>query len=360
MFESNWRGCSIPLAVSDPNEPIRFPDGTVPGAASFGIDPVCLLSKKRYNGASGTGVSPKSFRRKQALKAIDFSSPKTLDDALQVLSEADGRVGMLAGGTDIIVQVREAGRDLDVLMDIKKIPELNELSYDEEKGLLLGAAVPCTLVYEHREVAARYPGLVDAASLVGGTAIQNRATFGGNICNASPAADTVPALIVHHAICQIAGPGARREVPVEEFCTAPGKTVLESGELLVSFRIPPPEQHFGAHYLRFIPRNEMDIAVVGSGASVVLDDGGNSIRSGRVALGAVAPTPLLVSEASSLLAGSPVSRQIVEQVEEVCREAARPINDIRGTVDHRKHLSGVLARRALEKAIQRAQGETAQ
>ena len=294
------------------------------------------------------------------MKAIDYSRPTTLEDALQVLSGANGRVGMLAGGTDIIVQVREARRDLDMLMDVKKIPELNELSYDNQTGLLLGAAVPCTLVYEHPEVAARYPGLVDAASLVGGTAIQNRATFGGNLCNASPAADSVPALIVHHAICQIAGPGGRREVPVEDFCTAPGKTVLQSGELLVSFRIPPPQANFGAHYLRFIPRNEMDIAVVGSGASVVLDGDGNSIVSGRVALGAVAPTPLLVSEASSLLAGSPISAQVVERVEQACREAASPINDIRGTVEHRKHLSGVLARRALEKAIQRAKGETAQ
>ena len=294
------------------------------------------------------------------MKAIDYCSPPTLSQALQVLSEADGRVGLLAGGTDIIVQVRESGRDLDVLMDIKRIPELNELSYNEERGLVLGAAVPCTLVYEDTEVASRYPGLVDAAALVGGTAIQNRATFGGNLCNASPAADTVPALIVHHAICQIAGPQGGREAPVEDFCTAPGQTVLEAGELLVSFHIPPPQENFGAHYLRFIPRNEMDIAVVGSGASVVLENDGNSIRSGRVALGAVAPTPLLVAEASSVLAGSSVSGETIRKVEQICRDAARPINDIRGTIEHRKHLSGVLARRALEKAIQRAQGETAQ
>ena len=203
------------------------------------------------------------------------------------------------------------------------------------------------------------PGIIDAASLVGGTAIQNRASLGGNLCNGSPAADTIPPLIVHHAICRITGPGGQREIPVEQFCTGPGRTVLKPGEILVSFHIPAPSSTFGAHYLRFIPRNEMDIAVVGTGSSVVLDDTGTTFVSGRVALGAVAPTPLLVEEASQLLSGSPVTDETIEQVAEAARRAARPISDIRGTVEQRKHLSAVLTRRTLKKAIARAKGDSA-
>ena len=293
------------------------------------------------------------------MKAIDYASPQTLAEAIALLAEGNGQARVLAGGTDVIVQVREGMRDLDLLVDVKNIPEVNELSYDSERGLVLGAAVPCCEVCEDPEVSAAYPGIVDAASLVGGTAIQNRASLGGNLCNGSPAADTIPPLIVHHAVCRITGPGGQRELPVEQFCTGPGRTVLGPGEILVSFHIPAPSSTFGAHYLRFIPRNEMDIAVVGTGSSVVLDDAGTTFVSGRVALGAVAPTPLLVEEASQLLAGSPATDETIEQVAEAARRAARPISDIRGTVEQRKHLSAVLTRRTLQKAIARAKGDSA-
>ena len=239
------------------------------------------------------------------MKAIDYAAPQTLAEAIALLAEGNGQARVLAGGTDVIVQVREGMRDLDLLVDVKKIPEVNELSYNPDQGLVLGAAVTCCQVCEDPEVSAAYPGIIDAASLVGGTAIQNRASLGGNLCNGSPAADTIPPLIVHHAICRITGPGGQRELPVEQFCTGPGRTVLEPGEILVSLHIPAPSSNFGAHYLRFIPRNEMDIAVVGTGSSVVLDDAGTTFISGRVALGAVAPTPLLVEEASQLLNGEP-------------------------------------------------------
>ena len=293
------------------------------------------------------------------MKAIDYASPETLAEAVALLSEGNGQARVLAGGTDVIVQVREGMRDLDLLVDIKKIPEVNELSFDPEKGLVLGSAVACCEICDDPDVSAAYPGIIDAASLVGGTAIQNRASLGGNLCNGSPAADTIAPLIVHHAVCRVTGPGGERQVPVEQFCTGPGRTVLEPGEVLVSFQIPAPSSGFGANYLRFIPRNEMDIAVVGTGSSVVLDEAGTTFVSGRVALGAVAPTPLLVEEASQLLAGSPINDETIEQGAEAAQSAARPISDIRGTVEQRKHLSGVLTRRTLQTAIARAKGDSA-
>jgi len=288
------------------------------------------------------------------LQAFDYAAVRSVDEAVSLLAQHGDQARPLAGGTDIIVAVREGRRQVAMLVDIKGIPEVNQLSYDTAQGLTLGAAVPCYRIYEHQEIAATYPGLIDAASLVGGTAIQGRASVGGNLCNASPAADTTPALIVHRAMCVIAGPKGRREIPVEQFCTGPGRTALQPGEFLVALRMPSPPPHFGAQYLRFIPRNEMDIAVVGVGASVVLNQDHSSFVSGRVALGAVAPTPLLVETAGAALAGKAVSDETIQQAAEAAQAAARPIDDMRGTAQYRRHLVGVLTRRALRGAIQRA------
>jgi carbon-monoxide dehydrogenase medium subunit len=199
---------------------------------------------------------------------------------------------------------------------------------------------------------------MDAFTLVGGTQIQGRASVGGNLCNSSPAADTTPTLIAHRAICVIAGANGRREVPVEEFCTGPGRNVLGNGEFLVSFRIPAPPRHFGAHYLRFIPRNEMDIAVVGVGSSLTLGDDRATVTDARIALGAVAPTPLLVEEAAAALRGQAISDATIAQAAAAAQAAARPISDMRGTVEQRRHLVGVLTRRTLHGALARARGET--
>jgi xanthine dehydrogenase FAD-binding subunit len=288
------------------------------------------------------------------LQAFDYVAAQSVDEAVALLAQHGEQARPLAGGTDIIVAVREGRRQVAMLVDIKGIPEVNQLSYDTAQGLTIGAAVPCYRIYEHEAIAAAYPGMIDAVSLVGGTAIQGRASVGGNLCNASPAADTTPALIAHHAICVIAGPGGRREMPVEQFCTGPGRTALQHGEFLVALRMPSPPPHFGAQYLRFIPRNEMDIAVVGVGASVVLNQAGSSFVSGRVALGAVAATPLLVDAAATALAGKAVSDETIQQAAEAAQAAARPIDDMRGTAHYRRHLVGVLTRRALRGAIQRA------
>ena len=277
-----------------------------------------------------------------------------VEHAATLLLQHDGRARILAGGTDLIVALRERRLETELVIDIKGIPEVSELSFDPVEGLRIGASVPCHRIYNDTTAVAKYPGLIDAASLIGGIQIQGRASLGGNLCNASPAADSIPALIVHGAICDIALPQTRRRVPVEAFCTAPGKTVLERGEFLASLHLPLRPPGFGAAYLRFIPRNEMDIAVVGVGASVQLDESRQRITAARIALGAVAPTPLFVQEAGDALIGAEPGDEAFARAAAIAQAAARPISDMRGTAEHRRHLVGVLTRRALAIAVERA------
>jgi carbon-monoxide dehydrogenase medium subunit len=288
------------------------------------------------------------------LQAFEYLSPTSIAETVALLSNGHGRVRILAGGTDLLVQLREGRAQADLVLDVKRIPELMAVEYDPQQGLRLGAAVPCAQTCAHPAMKAHYPGLVEAFGLIGGVQIQNRASVGGNVCNASPAADATPALIVHRAQCLVAGPGGQRQVPIEAFFSAPGKTVLQPDEFLVALLVPAPEAGFGAHYLRFIPRNEMDIAIVGAGASLALD-GAGKVRHARIALGAVAPTPLFAKEAGDSLAGKAPTPENLAHAAQLARQAARPIRDMRGSIEQRQHLAGVLARRALEKALQRAQ-----
>ena len=288
------------------------------------------------------------------MHAFDYATPESVADAVVMLSDHGKNACVLAGGTDLIVQLRENRRRTDLVVDVKKIAELNALSYDAATGLTIGAAVPCYRIYGDGEIAAAYPGLMDAAKLVGGTGIQGRASLGGNLCNASPAGDTIPPMIVLGGTAGIAGPDGTRSVAVEDFCTAPGRTVLGDGEFLVSLHFPAPSPNSGAFYRRFIPRNEMDIAVVGVGASVVLSGDKSSFVSARIAVGAVAPTPLFVREAGEALAGEPVSDEAIQRAADIVRDAARPISDMRGTAEYRKHLTSVLTRRVVQGAVQRA------
>lgn len=288
------------------------------------------------------------------MKEIDYAAPRTVAEAVALLNEKGDRAKVLAGGTDLIVQLREYRKEADWVLDVKFIPELMEMKYEPNKGLTLGAAVPCYRVYEDAAIAKAYPGLIDAVSLVGGVQIQSRASVGGNLCNSSPAADTIPALIAHKAVCKIAGPRGTREVPVEQFCTAPGRNVLAKGELLVSLYLPAPPKNFGAAYLRFIPRNEMDIAVVGSGVAVTLDDSKTKCTAARIALAAVAPTPLYVADAGAALVDGVLNDALIDKAATAAQAAAKPISDMRGDADYRKHLSAVLTRRALKIAIERA------
>lgn len=287
------------------------------------------------------------------MKDIDYAAPKTVAEATALLDGKGDRARVLAGGTDLIVQVREYRRDVDLLVDVKRIPELTELSFDPKTGLRIGAAAPCCRIYEHPEIAKAYPGLIDAASLVGGIQIQSRASVGGNLCNSSPAGDTIPALIALGATCVVAGPKGKREVAVEDFCVAPGRNCLERGEMLVTLQFPPPKPRSGAAYMRFIPRNEMDIAVVGAGTSVELDASGKCVAA-RIGLAAVAPRPLLVKDAAAALVGTSLAESDIEKAASLAQAAANPITDMRGDAEYRKHLVAVLVRRCLAVALDRA------
>jgi carbon-monoxide dehydrogenase medium subunit len=291
------------------------------------------------------------------LQAFDYIAAKTVDEATALLAAKGAQARVLAGGTDLIVQIREGRRRLELVVDIKQIPDVNTLSYNAQSGLQLGAAVPCHKIYGDATIASAYPGLMDAFTLVGGTQIQGRASVGGNLCNSSPAADTIPTLIAHRATCVIAGPNGRRELPVEQFCTGPGRNALADGEFLVALRFPAPAKNFGARYLRFIPRNEMDIAVVGVGSALTLGDDKATVTDARIALGAVAPTPLVAEEAAAALIGKPISDTTIAAAAAAAQAIARPISDMRGTIEQRRHLVGVLTRRTLQGAIARARGE---
>lgn len=285
------------------------------------------------------------------MKWFDYSAPASISEAAGLLA-SNPRARMLAGGTDLLVQLRAGRKETDLVVDVKRIPELNAIHYDPKQGLTLGAAVPCYRIYGDAAVARHYPALAEVAALIGGTQIQGRASIGGNLCNAAPSADSVPLLIALGATCHVAGAKGARQIPVEDFCTAPGRNALQPGELLVSLHLPVPKPNSGARYLRFIPRNEMDIAVAGAGVEVVLENG--TFRSARIALASVAPTPLFVRDAGDALAGKPVNEASIAAAAAVARGAAKPITDMRGTTEYRQHLCAVLTRRALETAVQRA------
>jgi carbon-monoxide dehydrogenase medium subunit len=287
---------------------------------------------------------------------FDYAAPTSLAEATALLAQPGRTARILAGGTDILVQLREHLKDAELVVDVKKIPELTALTYSPAQGLSLGASVPCYRIYEHDEVPSAYPALADAARIVGGWQIQSRASVGGNLCNASPAADTIPPLIALKATCRIAGPGGIRQVPAEAFCTAPGRSVLQPGEILVTMVLPPPHEKCGSAYERFIPRNEMDIAVAGTGSWIRLSANGDTIEEARVALAAVAPTPLFAHEASQWLAGKPATEETFAQAGELARAIARPISDLRGTAEFRRHLVAVLVARTLARAALRARG----
>lgn len=291
------------------------------------------------------------------MEAVEYTTPKTVSEAVQAMASKGDRARALAGGTDLLVQLRGGRRSADLVVDVKDIPELNEISYSASGGLTIGAAAPCYRIYQDADVAANYPGLVDSASLIGSIQIQGRASLGGNLCNSAPSADAIPAMVALGAVANIAGPNGTRQVAVEDFCTGPGRNVLEPGEILVSINMPAPQAGSGANYLRFIPRNEMDIAVAGVGSSVVLDGSGQNFVSARISLASVAPTPVFCAAAGASLAGKPVSDESIEEAARLAMEDAKPITDMRGTIRQRVHLVGVLTRRTLNNAIQRARGE---
>ena len=284
--------------------------------------------------------------------APTFAAPATVSEAVQLLANASGEARLLSGGTDLLVQLRSGVLQPDLIVDTKGIGELRSITGDAS-GYRIGSAVSGAEAGEHPSLSGDWPGVVEAVELIGSTQIQGRASFVGNLCNASPAADSVPALVAAGAVAVIAGPGGEREVPVEAVPVAPGRTSLAKGEVVVAIRLPAKAARTGDAYLRFIPRTEMDIAVVGAGVCVTLD-GGGVCTAAKVALGAVAPTVVVVEDAAAALIGNRLDDATLAALDAAARAACRPIDDKRGTVDYRTKVAGVLARRAAAIAFERA------
>ena len=283
---------------------------------------------------------------------MEYRSPGSVKEVVDLLA-ARGGAFLLAGGTDLLVKLRTGFVAPELVVDVKAIPQLRGITQDA-RGFRIGAATSCAEIGEHTAFAAAWPGVVEALQLIGSTQIQGRATLGGNLCNASPAADSVPAMIAAGVICEVAGPAGEREVPVENIVTGPGRISLGRGEFIVAFRLAKPRARSGDAYLRLIPRTEMDIAVVGAGVALALDEKG-VCADARVALGAVAPTPLLVADAAKALIGTRVDDRALAALAGAASAACKPIDDKRGTVAYRIKVAGVLARRAARIALQRAQ-----
>ena len=284
---------------------------------------------------------------------MNYKSPNSIEEATALLAAANGNARILAGGTDLLVQIRGGFADPELIIDVKNIPELRAITSGSD-GIQIGAAVSGAELGEHPIVSKVWPGVVEATELIGSTQIQGRASLGGNLCNASPAADTVPALVAAGATCRVAGAKGERTVPVEEITTGPGSTSLGNDEFVVDFSFPARPEHSGDAYLRFIPRTEMDIAVVGAGASLTLAEDG-SCKTARVSLGAVAPTVVVLEDGANALIGTKLDEDALGKLDIAARAACNPIDDKRGTVEFRTDVAGVLAKRAALIAKERAE-----
>src|SRR5215471_5477295 len=282
---------------------------------------------------------------------LSFTAPTTVDEAIRALASAPGLAKPLAGGTDLLVQLRSGRTRPEMIVDLIGIRETDD-------SFVIGAATPGIMLSEHEAFSRAWPGIVEGVDLIGSQQIQGRASLVGNLCNASPAADSVPALIAAHAVALIAGPDGKREAPVEAIVTGPGQTSLKKGEFVVEFHVPKPKPRQSDAYLRFIPRTEMDIAVVGCGVNVTLDANG-VCTDARVVLGAVAPTQVIVDEAAQALKGHRLDDDTLSRLDAAAQRACKPINDKRGTIEYRTKVAGVLARRAAAIAFERVAGRVA-
>jgi carbon-monoxide dehydrogenase medium subunit len=286
------------------------------------------------------------------MPSVSYAAPTTVDEAVKLLADASGLAKVLSGGTDLLVQMKSGRTKPNLIVDMKRLPGMIGVR-EVNGGFVIGAATPGAVLSEHEGLGEAYPGVVEGADLIGSTQIQGRASLAGNLCNASPAADSVPALIAARATCIIVGPKGQREVPVESIVTGPGQTSLAKGEFITEFHLPKPPPRMGDAYLRFIPRTEMDIAVVGCAVNVTLDANG-VCKDARVVLGAVAPTQLIVEDAATALIGHKLDDATLAKLDAAARAICKPINDKRGTIEYRIKVAGVLARRAAAIAFQRA------
>ena len=285
------------------------------------------------------------------MPSFDFQSPTTLAEALTLMA-SPGTVRALAGGTDLIDQLKTNRRNADLVVDMKRVPELQRLEVDGD-GLHIGAARCCSDVHHDRTVNSLYRGLADSTGLVGSVQIQNRAAVGGNVCNAAPSGDTTPNLLAHDAVAVIAGQSGTRKVALTDFFVGPGQTVLQKGEILQELVLPTPPQNSASAYLRFIPRNEMDIAVAGVGSFIHVDPKTMVVQKARIALASVAPTPVRARGAKAALEGKKITDALIDEASEAAVESATPITDVRGSAEYRRELVKVLTRRTLGICLER-------
>ena len=283
-----------------------------------------------------------------------YLAAKTIDEAVNAHAKAKGSARFLAGGTDLLVQIKSGIRKPNLVIDIKKIVELNSIKEISDTEFVIGASVSGANLNRNTKFAKLWPGVLEAFRLIGSEQIQGRASLGGNLCNGSPAGDSVPALIAAGCKAVIAGPEGRKEIPIENFHLGPGKTILENGQMLVSLKFPKRNENSADAYLRMTPRTEMDIAVVGCGVNISIENG--ICTDARVSLGAVAPKPLLINEASDIMVGSNLDENTLEKVSKICRDSCNPIDDKRGTIDYRTKVAGVLFKRATLLAADRIKG----
>ena len=287
------------------------------------------------------------------MSEVQYQSAKSVKEAVKMMQAAKGKGYILAGGTDLLVQMKSGARTPGVIIDVKKIPEM--VTVVEKNGAFtIGAATPAAVLGENKKLRKAWPGVIEACNLIGSTQVQNAGTVAGNLCNASPAADSVPALVAAGCIVNVAGPNGKRAVPVEKFCIGPGKTSLKTGEIVVSLTLPKRPKGSSDAYLRLIPRTEMDIAVVGVGVSLTMK--GDTVTDARVGLGAVAPTVLLVDKAAKALIGSKLDDKALDAAAQACSDACKPIDDKRGTIKYRTKIAGVLLKRAAMIARDRING----
>jgi carbon-monoxide dehydrogenase medium subunit len=286
---------------------------------------------------------------------MQYEAPETTKAAVALLAKAKGSAYVLAGGSDLLVRMRGGFVEPDLVVDIKRIKPMREVK-KSATGFTIGAAVPCAELTENKALVKAWPGVVEAASLIGSKQVQGRCTISGNLCNASPAADSVPALVAAGAKAVVQGPKGKRTVAVEQIPVGPGKNALKKGELIESIVLPARKPRSGDAYLRFIPRSEMDIAVVSAGVNLTLDAKG-VITAARVALGAVAPTVQLVAAAAKAIVGTKLDDAALEKLGAAASAACRPIDDKRGTVEFRTKVAAVLAKRAAKIAYSRAGGK---
>ena len=291
------------------------------------------------------------------MRRFEYFAPASLDEAVTLLKERGNGVKLLAGGTDLLVQMQEAGAHPSTIVSLHDIAELRGVDFAEADGLRVGAGSDLATVVAHPALWERFTAVAEGANIVGSVQTRNMATLGGNIANAAPSADTAPALIALDAEAEIAGANGSRRIAVGELFTGPGQTVLATDEILVSFNMPTPPARTGSVYQRHTPRKIMDIAAVGLGLRLTLTPESDTIQEARICLGAVAPTPIRAPEAEEALTGQPPSDDLFARAAELAQAAASPISDTRGSAELRRHLVGVLTKRCLAIALERAQAE---